>query len=121
MLIAFNICYKSDGNSGVLTRKPILWEVSDFSEFKLHIRSSMFNILLWSHLSWVPRSMTSLSLYIREDIEGTDEYLEWDFEVMCKNIQGYDEYKDLSHDEFEQLEKKFERTEKLEELLDEGI
>jgi hypothetical protein len=124
MLVAFNISYRSadGGNSSVLTRTPILWEVSDFSEFKKHVRESIFQILEWSHENWVPRSMTTLSLYIREDdISNPDEYWEWSFEVKCENIRGYDEYKDMDRDEFEVAVKSLKRKEKLEELLDEGI
>jgi hypothetical protein len=120
MTIALNITWANPErtNGGILTRSPVLLVVDNFGEFKEMIRDDLIVILDWTFDKYIPLSHTTISFVVFDD-----DYpdVDWDFEIRCENIKGFEKYKGMSREEFEQMMKAKDRYEKLKELIDERI
>lgn len=63
--IVFNIGYKRDGNSGILTYHPIVWEC-DFKTFAKNVRKkdNVKSLFKWAKEHHIPPSLISIYVSI---------------------------------------------------------
>ena len=102
--VAINIGYETDGNNGVLSRFPMLWEFESVRSFTSFIRENSLDLVLWAIKSYVSKS--SLVLYVNITREySADDCWENEFTIHCKNIREYMPYLHLYTEEIEAMKR----------------
>lgn len=117
MTIALNIGYETPAGGGILTAPPEVYFFNDFKEFKDMIKNSFIELVELSKERHVPTSSMVLFVTICEDVSDED-YFEWEFKIMMKNVKGYDKFIGLSQEELEKEKLKYQRDRKLRQLID---
>jgi len=105
-------------NIGSLNQVPMFWEFESIRDFIVFIRENSIEISSWYFQSYGTGRNIKLGIYIKEDdINNIDEYWEWNFIINCNNIREFKPLISLSHDDFNSLLKKHERSKKLDSFL----
>lgn len=117
MTIALNIGYETPGGGGILTSTPEVYFFKEFKEFKDMIQNSFIELVEMSKERHVPVSSMALFITICEDVSDED-YMEWQFKIMMKNVKGYDKFIGLSQEDFEKEKIKYQRDRTIRQLID---